>query len=121
MAGDLNSIRARLEAKRQELRETLSRLRIHYAVGNGVAGLADGVEDTEEIAREMEEREEEESICVNQQALLDEIEHALQRLDEGTYGVCSECGQPIPEKRLEAIPWAVRDLACEASREGAVL
>lgn len=116
MARDLNRIRARLEAKRQELQEALSRLRIPYA-GHGASGQADGVEDTEEVAREMEGREEEQSIFVNQQALLDEIEHALQRLDEGTYGLCSECGRPIPEKRLEAIPWAVRDLACEANQQ----
>lgn len=59
--GDVNHIRARLEAKRQELRETLSKLHILSATGP-----ADGVEDTEESAREMEEREEEQSIFVNQ-------------------------------------------------------
>ncbi len=30
-----------------------------------------------------------------------------------TYGICSNCGQPIPEKRLEAIPWATLCVTCE--------
>lgn len=67
----------------------------------------------------MEEREEERSIFANQQAPLDEIEQALQRLDEGIYGLCSECGLPIPEKRLEALPWAARDVVCEERLEKA--
>ena len=36
---------------------------------------------------------------------LDEIDAALDRIDEGSYGTCLECGQPIPEGRLEARPW----------------
>lgn len=117
MIRDLKNRRARLEAKRQELREAIANLHIRYSAGSSAAGPADGVEDLEESAREMEEREGEQSIFVNQRALLDEIEQALLRLNEGTYGRCSECGQPIPEKRLEAIPWAARDLVCETHRE----
>lgn len=119
MIRDLDSIKARLEAKQQELREAIANLHIRYFAGSSAAGPTDGVEDREESAREMEEREEEQSIFVNQQTLLDEIEQALRRLDQGTYGRCSECGQPIPEKRLEAIPWAARDVVCEAHREAA--
>jgi len=33
---------------------------------------------------------------------------ALQKLDEGSYGICDVCGEPIPAGRLEARPWAVR-------------
>ena len=40
------------------------------------------------------------------QGLLDEVRHALKRLDEGSYGTCATCGEPIPEGRLEARPWA---------------
>ena len=35
-----------------------------------------------------------------------EISDALRRIDEGTFGICEGSGQPIPKKRLEAIPWA---------------
>jgi DnaK suppressor protein len=42
------------------------------------------------------------------QAKLRDVERALEKLDEGTYGVCDVGGEPIGQERLEAIPWAVR-------------
>lgn len=36
---------------------------------------------------------------------LEEIDAALQRLDDGSYGICAACGEPIPEGRLEIRPW----------------
>jgi len=36
-----------------------------------------------------------------------DVVRALAKLDEGTYGACDVCGEPIPEGRLEALPWAV--------------
>lgn len=45
-------------------------------------------------------------------AELEQIQATLQRLDEGTYGVCESCGKPIPLKRLEALPHATRCVAC---------
>ena len=41
-------------------------------------------------------------------AKLRDVERALEKLSEGTYGVCDVCGAPIGSERLEAIPWAVR-------------
>lgn len=41
-------------------------------------------------------------------AKLTDVERALGKLDEGTYGSCDVCGEPIAAERLEAIPWAVR-------------
>lgn len=35
-----------------------------------------------------------------------EVDEALKRIDDGTYGVCAECGEPIEERRLHAKPWA---------------
>ena len=35
-----------------------------------------------------------------------EIDHALAKIDDGTYGICEVSGQPIPKERLRAIPWA---------------
>jgi len=43
---------------------------------------------------------------------LGEIDNALQRLDLGSYGVCEECGQPIPDGRLEAMPFATACIGC---------
>jgi DnaK suppressor protein len=46
------------------------------------------------------------------------IERALRRLEAGTYGVCAECDDDISEKRLRAIPFAVRCQSCEGRHEG---
>lgn len=40
------------------------------------------------------------------QTTLADVERALAKLDEGTYGTCDVCGEPIGDERLEAIPWA---------------
>lgn len=44
-------------------------------------------------------------------AMLEEVRRAQQRLADGTYGTCEVCGEPIPEGRLEARPWATRCVA----------
>jgi DnaK suppressor protein len=44
---------------------------------------------------------------------LAQVEEALQRLDEGTFGWCSSCGRPIAPERLEAIPWAALCIDCQ--------
>ena len=41
------------------------------------------------------------------QVTLADVARALEKLDEDTYGTCDVCGKPIPEGRLEALPWAV--------------
>jgi len=48
---------------------------------------------------------------------LNKIEEALRRLEEGTCGYCFECGEEITEKRLRALPFAVRCKDCEEARE----
>lgn len=48
--------------------------------------------------------------------LLREINEALQRIDEGTYGLCADCAQPISPKRLAAVPWAKYCIECKEKR-----
>ena len=50
---------------------------------------------------------------------LNKINDALVRLDQGSYGNCFECGEEIAEKRLRALPFAVRCKDCEEARENA--
>ena len=40
-------------------------------------------------------------------AMLRDVDRALQKLEEGTYGICDRCGRLIPEERLDARPWSV--------------
>lgn len=44
-----------------------------------------------------------------------EIERALEKLDDGTYGICDTCGAAIPEGRLEIHPWAVLCVPCASN------
>jgi len=55
-----------------------------------------------------------------EQAMLAEIEQALGRMKEGLYGLCAECGDEIPERRLKALPWTRLCLRC-AERHQTVL
>src|SRR5262245_22065121 len=48
---------------------------------------------------------------------LNKVNDALRRLDQGDYGYCYECGEEIAEKRLRALPFAVRCKECEEQRE----
>jgi DnaK suppressor protein len=46
------------------------------------------------------------------EASLVDVERALEKIDDGTYGQCDVCGEPIGEARLEARPWSVRCVRC---------
>jgi DnaK suppressor protein len=49
-----------------------------------------------------------------------ETRYALRRLDDGTYGICARCGDPIPFERLEAIPHARRCVRCPDEPAGLI-
>jgi DnaK suppressor protein len=74
----------------------------------------DGVKDSvdmslhdvnQEIALRLGERESQ---------MVADIDQALMRIDEGSYGTCARCGKEIPERRLEALPTARFDAECQA-------
>ena len=48
--------------------------------------------------------------------MLSDVERALEKLDEGTYGVCDGCGDQIAEERLEARPWTSLCVRCASAR-----
>jgi RNA polymerase-binding transcription factor len=54
----------------------------------------------------------------NSEHVLTEIEAALTRIEEGTFGTCVNCGKPIAEERLAAIPWATYCIDCKRLVEG---
>jgi DnaK suppressor protein len=57
------------------------------------------------------------SLSDNERSLLKNIQEALERIEEGSYGVCQECEEPINTKRLEAIPWALLCVPCQEKQE----
>ncbi len=117
MTIDLNRMKIRLEAKRAELQQSIVGLTEAHPEPVGPIEASEGPQDFEDVAVDFLETQQEQSILVNQQALLTEVEDALKRIEDGTYGKCVNCGRPIPEKRLEAIPWAARDVKCEEQLE----
>jgi RNA polymerase-binding protein DksA len=52
------------------------------------------------------DRELDYTLADNSEQVLADIERALAKVDDGTYGVCEDCGKPIAPERLEAMPWA---------------
>lgn len=63
------------------------------------------------------DREIDYSLEENSEHVLRAIDRALQRIDEGTFGICETCGQPISEERLEAIPYATQCIDCRRKGE----
>ncbi|MBV8257883.1 MAG: TraR/DksA C4-type zinc finger protein [Actinobacteria bacterium] len=53
----------------------------------------------------------------NSRQVLSEIDAALQRIEDGTYGICTNCGREIPVERLEAYPWASLCIDCKRESE----
>lgn len=66
-----------------------------------------------DAASDLAEAEISVTVGLTLQEELHEIDMALERLDNGSYGICIDCGKPISRERLEAIPWALRCIACQ--------
>ena len=109
----------RIEHFRKILLEELKRHTENVSGGQAAAleSMDDGVKDSvdmsvqdvsQELALRLGERE--------SQAVAD-IDQALLRIDEGSYGQCAHCGKPIDERRLEAMPTARYDAACQTEIE----
>ncbi len=108
MAIDLQKMKKRLLAKQTELQGVIANQTEAYPTPVSTEEISEGPQEFEETAVDFLEMQQEQSVLVNEQALLSEVQAALKRIDDGSYGRCSVCGEPIPEKRLEAIPWASR-------------
>lgn len=66
------------------------------------------------------ERERDLSLSENVKDLLGQVEYALKKMEEGTYGICEMCGKPIPYERLEALPYANLCVTCKQKEEKAL-
>ena len=115
-AGRYSDLKRMLDERRREiLSEVQGRIRdqreadtwgkVHEVLDAGESSEADIQEDIEFALIQMKTE------------TLTKINDALGRLEEGTYGYCSDCGGEISEKRLRALPFAVRCKECEETRE----
>jgi RNA polymerase-binding transcription factor DksA len=103
-------LRAQLQEERGRLQDQLREL------GHGPDGnltFDGGFADSSQVTAE---RGEMEALAVSLADRLHEVDGALKRLDTGGYGECEECGQPIGEPRLEAMPGARRCIVCASKR-----
>jgi RNA polymerase-binding transcription factor DksA len=69
-------------------------------------------------ASDLVERELDQTLGENAGNVVAEIDAALVRIDEGTYGTCATCGAVIPEERLDAVPYAILCLDDKRLQEG---
>lgn len=84
---------------------------------DGELSSAAGDQHIADHASEMLDREVDESLGENAEVIVREIDDALSRIDAGTYGTCIQCGQPIPDERLAAVPYAVLCVSCKRDEE----
>ena len=79
----------------------------------------DGVEDAGEMSELDLNRSTAFDLASHQSDLIKEIDEALARIEDGTYGLCTRCGKPLDEERLKAMPTAKYDAECQAAIEAA--
>jgi DnaK suppressor protein len=107
---DTERFRARLEDERRRVRNTIDYLhKENPGASDEITGdLAMGPGDNHlaDIATETVDREIDYTLEENSANVLREVEAALQRIDDGTFGQCAACGDPIEPERLEHLPWA---------------
>ena len=101
--------RAHLEEERARIRGQLEQMG-HYGTG---MSFDEGFADSGQVTAE---RGEVEALANSLVETLTEVEHALEKFDSGTYGVCEQCGAPIPDVRLEAKPAARLCIDCASAR-----
>ena len=106
----------RLEKERKRLSEELEQLQaaIHSA-DERRDGSPFG--KREEVATESSELEKSIAQQNNLRESLAEVEHALDKFEKGTYGMCDVCGKPIAQERLEARPHAALCIECKTNLE----
>lgn len=106
----LSDLRASLEQERSDLRARLAEMGL---LSGGDLAFDQNFADSSQVTAE---RGEVEALAGNLRESLNDVEAALVKLDNGTFGVCEGCGQPIAPDRLEAKPAAKLCMDCASKR-----
>lgn len=118
--GKLKKYVAELKAERERLLEQISRLEetgIGDTMADSLGELSVYDNHPADIGSELFERSKDIGLRDNEHVLLESVEHALAKVKNGSYGQCDNCGQPIDEERLAAIPWASQCLKCQQQQD----
>jgi DnaK suppressor protein len=105
------TLKSMLENRRREIQEKLRSLRETMPVEATQAA------DAEEQSVNDFVRDIDWALTQMKAESLAQIDQAIQRLDEGTYGTCEDCGQEIAEARLQALPFALLCIRCQEAVE----
>ncbi len=73
-------------------------------------------DDADHASRDVD-KSKNKTVVAHLKQLLAQVESARERLAAGTYGICMDCGRPIPPERLEVLPYATLCVACQSRRE----
>ena len=109
MKPSMKDRRAQLQLQRRKIQK-----RIDHIQTDERQETAGGQTDT---AHEWENADVRGDVLDSRAQELGQVDAALKRIDQGTYGICDMCGEPIADKRLEALPYATRCVACAAASE----
>jgi RNA polymerase-binding protein DksA len=117
---DLEHFQSLLLAERTRLEEEREQIRSRAGSVDGALPEEGegGDDDTADLAAAMMDKEMDLSVEDEIEDMLGAIDHALQKIEDGTYGICDMSGQQIPKSRLELIPWAALTVECQALAEG---
>lgn len=105
-----------LRTKQRELLDSFARDK-----QAGASGADDGIQDLADKAYSAYSKELNFSLSDGERNLLMQIEEAFDRMKEGTYGTCTNCGTTIGEKRLTAVPWTPFCIDCQELQEKGML
>ena len=120
-AAQLKKIKANLTTKRTELEQRMAELEEDSfdSTQSDITGEVGLDEDFADAGTATFERERDLSIRNNIRDLIDQMTRAIDRIDQGTYGTCERCGQPIDAARLRELPHASLCLDCKRREERA--
>ena len=97
----------------RQLRQQTERVRGNQSDALEMAAADDGVKDEADMSVADVNQEIEYRLSERASQTVTDIDQALLRIEEGSYGVCARCGKDIPERRLEALPTARYDAECQ--------
>ena len=106
-AQEIDELRTRLESERGELADQLTTIedQAFAATQSDMSGDVGVDDESADAGTATFEREKELSIEQNVRDLIQKIDRALKRIDDGTYGICERCGKPIEKARIKALPY----------------